>query len=157
MFYLHVYVCIVHILCMKMHYYLLLNIKYGASQLYLGAQIQLWGPGGGSGGGAFLRPGRGACDRPSEGLQLYSAGTGQDIFARKCVYEKTTKFPNFTWYPPNNKIIEFYRIFARKWPTFTWHSPENVRIFHDTCPKNIFPEIGRGGTCPPCPRLLLLR
>ena len=36
MFYLQVYVCIVQILCMKMHCYFLLNIKHGASQLYLG-------------------------------------------------------------------------------------------------------------------------
>ena len=41
MIYLHVYACIVHILCMKMHYYFLLNIKHGASLLYLEAQIQL--------------------------------------------------------------------------------------------------------------------
>jgi len=33
-------VCIVQ-LCMKMHCYFLLNIKYGASQIYLGAQITL--------------------------------------------------------------------------------------------------------------------
>jgi len=30
------YVCIVHILCMKMHNYFLLNIKHGASQLLAG-------------------------------------------------------------------------------------------------------------------------
>ena len=47
------YVCIVHILCMKMHYYSLLNIKHGASQLYLGAQIQLGGPGEGPRRGAL--------------------------------------------------------------------------------------------------------
>ena len=48
---------LVHILCIKMHYYFLLNIKHGASQLYIwGAQIQLR-PRGRSRGG---RRGRGA-------------------------------------------------------------------------------------------------
>ena len=65
---------------MKMHYYFLLNIKHGASQLYLGAQIQLWGPGGGAaegGAASLMPPGGEASERPpGEGLQLSSAGTG---------------------------------------------------------------------------------
>jgi len=59
---------------MKMHYYFHLNIKHRASQLYFGAQIQLWGPGVGAaeGGGE----GRGLWDAPGGGgLQLSSAGT----------------------------------------------------------------------------------
>jgi len=41
-----------------------------------------------------------------------------------------------------NKIPEFYMIFARK----------IARIFHNNCPKNIFPFFwgGRGGRAP-CP------
>jgi len=41
---------------------------------------------------------------------------GQDIFARKYMHEKLTKFPNFTWYRPGkiNKMPKFYMIFARK-------------------------------------------
>ena len=58
MFYLHVYVCIVHIglLCMKMHYYFLLNIKHGALQLYLGPKYNCEAPGEGRqrGGGRGL-------------------------------------------------------------------------------------------------------
>ena len=52
---------------MKMHYYFLLNIKYGASQLYLGAQVQLWGPGGGAAEGMGAQseaPGGGASEMP---------------------------------------------------------------------------------------------
>jgi len=39
----------------------------------------------------------------------------QDIFARKYMHEKLTKFPNFTWYMPEkiNKMPEFYMIFTR--------------------------------------------
>jgi len=45
------YVCIVHILCMKMHYYFLLNylnIKHGASQLHLGENTTVRPQGGAS-------------------------------------------------------------------------------------------------------------
>jgi len=52
--------CVVHILCIKMHYYFLLNIKHGASQLYIwGAQIQLRPRGRSHGGrrGLFEAPG----------------------------------------------------------------------------------------------------
>ena len=38
------YVCLLHILCMKMHYYFLLNIKHGASQLYLGPKYNCDSP-----------------------------------------------------------------------------------------------------------------
>ena len=71
MFYLHVYVCIVHILCMKMHCYFLLKINMGPhSKLYLGS-VRLWGEGASSpGGGAWVGPLRGP-----GGLQLSSAGT----------------------------------------------------------------------------------
>jgi len=63
MFYLHVYVTIVHILCMKMYYYFLLNIKRGPHSC-------IWGPKprGRAVEGGFLRP-RG------RGLQLCIAGT----------------------------------------------------------------------------------
>jgi len=37
-------VCIVHILCMKMHNYFLLNIKHGASQLHLGPKYNCEAP-----------------------------------------------------------------------------------------------------------------
>jgi len=45
------YVCIVHILCMKMHYYFLLNIKHGASQLYLGPKYNCEATGKGAAAG----------------------------------------------------------------------------------------------------------
>ena len=41
MSHLHVCVCIVHNTVYEMHYYFLLNIKHGASQLYLRTKIQL--------------------------------------------------------------------------------------------------------------------
>jgi len=52
-----------------MHCYFLLNIKYGASQLYLWAQIQLWGPGedpmwGRAGRGPLWGPGEGPLRGP---------------------------------------------------------------------------------------------
>jgi len=60
---------------MKMHCYFLLNIKYGASQLYLGRKYNCEAPGRalceaarGGGGAAERLPGVG-------GLQLSSAGT----------------------------------------------------------------------------------
>jgi len=49
-------------------------------------------------------------------------------FARKYMYEKLTKCPNFTWY-----------------------LPENTGIYHDICRKNISPEIWGRGTWPPAP------
>ena len=68
MFYSHVYVCIVHILCMKMHYYFLLNIKHGTSQLYLGPKynyVRPWGKGRGRGvGGGIKAPGEGPMRGP---------------------------------------------------------------------------------------------
>jgi len=48
---------------------------------------------------------------------------GQDIFATKNLYEKLTKFSNFT------------RFFARKMP----------EISYNNCPKNIFPIFFLGG------------
>jgi len=38
-----------------------------------------------------------------------------------------------------------------KFPNFTWFLPENAGILHNNCPKNIFPE-SLGGTCPPSPK-----
>ena len=68
MFYLHVYLCIVHILCVKMHYYFLLNIKHGASRLYLGPKYNCQAPGEGPRreleGGLFEAAGGGASERP---------------------------------------------------------------------------------------------
>ena len=61
--------CIVQTLklCMKMYCYFLLNIKYGASQLYLGANsLQLWGPGEGPLWGRAGRVER-ASEAPGEG------------------------------------------------------------------------------------------
>ena len=55
---LRYYVCIVHILCMKMHYYFLLNIKHGASQLYLGPKYNCEAPGEGPRRRPFCGPGR---------------------------------------------------------------------------------------------------
>jgi len=83
MFYLHVHVSIVHILCVKMHYYFLLNIKHGASQLYLGAQIQLWGSRGGDAEGGSEAPGEGPLRGPW-GLQLSNAGTVGDRGTHMC-------------------------------------------------------------------------
>jgi len=74
MIYLHVYACIVHILCMKMHYYFLLNINHGASQLYLGLKYNCEAPEMDR-GGRGRRPGEGAYEKPPGGLQLSSAGT----------------------------------------------------------------------------------
>ena len=80
----------------------------------------------------------------------FRGNLGQDIFARKNMYEKLTKCSNFTWflreklakYPTFydicrkvNKIPEFYMLFARK----------NGKILHNNCPKNIFPDFFRGG------------
>jgi len=39
---IHVHIGLVHILCMKMHFYFFLNIKHRASQLYLGAPNSLY-------------------------------------------------------------------------------------------------------------------
>jgi len=61
------------------------------------------------------------------------------IHARKII--KIPEFLIFARNLPekNNKIPEFYMIFA-----------ENARILHNNCPKNIFPNFrGEGGTCSP--------
>ena len=57
----------------------------------------------------------------------------------------------------NTKITEFYMICARKWPNFTWYLPENARIFHDVCPKNNFPFFFWGGGHVPLLSSRLLR
>ena len=61
---------------MKMHCYFLLNIKHGASHLYLGANIQLRGLGGGGiceaaggGRGLFEAPGAGGPQLSSSALR----------------------------------------------------------------------------------------
>ena len=60
---------------MKKHYYFLLNIKHGASQLYLGPKYNCEAPGRGrrGGGGLFEAPGGGASERPSRGASNYLA------------------------------------------------------------------------------------
>ena len=58
---------------------------------------------------------------------------GQGIFARKYMYEKLPKCPNFTW-----------------------HLPENARILRDNCRKNIFLEFWEGTFAPSWPRRLRL-
>jgi len=63
-----------------MHCFFLLNIKYGASQLYLGPKYNCEAPGraiyeAARGGGLSEVPGEGPLRGPRGGLQLSSAGT----------------------------------------------------------------------------------
>ena len=64
---------------MKIHCYFLSNIKYAASQLYLGAKYNCEAPGRAlceavRGGGLSEAPGEGPLRGPPGGLQLSSAG-----------------------------------------------------------------------------------
>jgi len=73
------------------------------------------------------------------------------------MYEKLTKFPNFTWFLPEkfSKSPNFYYIFTRKInkiPEFyTIVAEKNARILHNNCVKSIFPNFlgGKGGVPPP--------
>ena len=58
-----------------------MNIKYGALQLYLGAKIQLGGPGEGRGGPSICEaaPGRGWGEAPVEGPQGGPRGASKSL------------------------------------------------------------------------------
>jgi len=102
---------------MKMHYYFLLNIKHGSSQLYLGAQIQL------APGGTTTRPqGRGLCEaageegrglkrgpgeEPLRGPQLSSSGTEYRQHRRGSA---SGKEPLAAAYGLNNDSVQFMSI-----------------------------------------------
>jgi len=84
------------------------------------------------------------------------------IFCRKIIYEKWTKFPNFTWYLPENLwkslIFMFYAQKINNNPEyymiFAWKMPEFYKII--AWPKIFFSEFffWGGGMYPLCPRLL---
>jgi len=65
---------------------------------------------------------------------------GAQHFCPKNMYEKITKCPNFTWFLPE-KLSEY--------PKFYDICPKNAHIFHNNCPKNIFPNFRGGGHMSP--------
>jgi len=78
---------------------------------------------------------------------------GQDIFARKCMYEKIIKRAAKTGFEIQSYIPRTYemknRILSKnKGCLFILLPKSTARILNDVCPKNTFsPELG-GGKCP---------
>jgi len=102
-------------------------------------------------------------DHKSDAIGVGAQSTlgGHKIFARKNMYQKSAKCPNFTRFLPEklSKYPNFYYICPKNLQNSRiLHDfcPNNARILHNNCPKKIFFPNFRGARAPLPPRLLRL-